>query len=240
AARDELRKAGFNNVKFEREVVAERAQRGVVLRQTPAAGEEVAPDGRITVVVGTGPNELDVPAVDGLEYDDARKLLEAAGFPASNIQRIDVSSSEMQKGRVVRTEPSGKAEPTDIIRVLVSSGPAQAPVPDVVGLSEADALTALQGAGFTVATKTDELRSGDTKIGTVTKQDPGAGSTEDVGSKVTITVGVEKPGSSTTSTSSSSTSSTSTTTGGGGSDGNANGGGGNGNQQGSATTSGNG
>ena len=67
-----------------------------------------------------------------------------------------------------------------------TGGPAQVPVPDVVGTDQASATTALQRAGFT--TKITHEHSAQRPTGTVVSTDPSGGTKADKGSSVTVRV----------------------------------------------------
>src|SRR5262245_34829535 len=64
-------------------------------------------------------------------------------------------------------------------------------VPDVVGLSEADARATLAAAGLTVGAVGKAIDWNCLYINLVMKQDPGAGTVVDAGSPVKLTLGVK-------------------------------------------------
>jgi len=75
--------------------------------------------------------------------------------------------------------------------LVVSSGPEQVEVPDVVGSSEDEARTELEGAGLQAAVSTEE--TADEAAGTVLRQDPQPGGSVDDGSSVAIVVAEAPP-----------------------------------------------
>jgi beta-lactam-binding protein with PASTA domain/tRNA A-37 threonylcarbamoyl transferase component Bud32 len=81
------------------------AEEGQVFRTDPGAGEQVAYDSEVVVYVSEGPNE--VPDVTGRTEEDARRILNEAGF--ENIVISDDTSEvpEDQIGTVLRQTPSG-------------------------------------------------------------------------------------------------------------------------------------
>jgi serine/threonine-protein kinase len=84
--------------------------------------------------------------------------------------------------------------------VVVSSGPAEATVPSVVGLTEANAINTLSGQGFN-ASVVEQETADPSEDGRVIDQNPAGNSTATQGSTVTITVGrFVAPTSSTTTT----------------------------------------
>src|SRR5205085_270613 len=83
------------------------------------------------------------------------------------------------------------------VTLVVSSGPEQVTVPDVVGMTQAQATSTLQGAGFHVVSQ-DQLTTHAAENGHVLSQTPNAGTKADKGSTVTITVGRTAGGTTTT------------------------------------------
>ena len=83
-------------------------------------------------------------------YDNAANALKAAGL---NSVREDQFSDTVAAGNVVSTSPgAGQQVPKGgNVKVTVSKGPDLVPVPNVVGMSVAQATTTIQQAGLTVA-----------------------------------------------------------------------------------------
>jgi len=173
-----------------------------VIRTVPKAGTALAPNSTVTIVVSAGPAPVPVPDVSGLDEVDATQQLADAGFRVS--KTLEPSSS-VAPGRVIRTEPSSgtPAAKDSTVTIVVSSGPRQVTVPDVVGQSQTSASSTLRGDGFRVSVTTVTSPS---SAGRVISQNPGGGSKANAGSTVTITVGAEPP------TTTTSTTTTSTTT----------------------------
>src|SRR5690606_6635350 len=53
---------------------------GSVISTDPPAGDEVELDHEVTLVVSSGPDALTVPKLDGMDQQQARNALAAAGF----------------------------------------------------------------------------------------------------------------------------------------------------------------
>lgn len=133
-----------------------------------------------------GSGMVAVPDVAGFDAPAASKTITDAGLtPAQRTQ----ASEAVQVGVVIGTQPTAGTEvaATSTITILVSSGPAEVTVPNVVGETLEDAQAALGKAGFDVATEDVES---DREIGTVVRQAPRAGS--NAGSGDTITLYVSK------------------------------------------------
>jgi beta-lactam-binding protein with PASTA domain len=90
-----------------------------------------------------------VPNVVGMTYADAQRQLEAATF---TVQRGETRFNNAPKGTVIDQQPEAATSTAPGIRVtlVVSNGPKLNTVPGVIGMSREQALTALEGAGFTI------------------------------------------------------------------------------------------
>ncbi len=171
----------------------------IVIRTSPKAGTRVDPNSVVTVVVSQGPAPIVVPDVSGLSQVDATQQLANAGF---RVAATTESSGSVPSGQVIRTQP-GAGNPAardSTVTLVISSGPRQVTVPDVVGQSQSSATSTLENDGFRVEVTTVTSPG---SAGRVISQSPTGGSRANAGSTVTITVGAAA-----TTTSSSTTSST--------------------------------
>ena len=98
------------------------------------------------------PSHVAVPDVIGQNVDQATRILNDKGFEVA----IKAVPSAAPRNQVVEQDPiptdrgGGKAEEGSTVTLSVSSGPAIAAVPDVAGLTEAEARKRLENAGFQV------------------------------------------------------------------------------------------
>jgi serine/threonine-protein kinase len=159
---------------------------GLVIRTDPAANAEAAVDSTVTIFYSAGPDTLPVPNVAGQSENDARNNLAAAGF-TGNIQAQQEASDTVPEGQVIRTDPGGGAQaPANAtITLFVSSGPGQVGVPNVVGISEQNARSQLQGFDVDVI---DQDTNNAGQDGIVASQNPPPGAQVDQGSTVTLVV----------------------------------------------------
>ncbi len=99
------------------------------------------------------------------------------------------SSSTVAAGDVISQSPATGASVTSgsAVNLVVSSGPAQISVPNVVGLTQAAATTAITAAGLTVGTVTMQSSSS-VAAGDVISQSPAAGASVASGSAVNLVV----------------------------------------------------
>jgi serine/threonine-protein kinase len=113
--------------------------------------------GGAAAFVLTRPQKALVPYVVGLQEASAQTQLTNAGFTASV---IDVTSNSAQ-GEVIAQSPRGSARERtgSTVTLNVSSGPAQATVPDVSTLSEKAAKQQLRQSGLKVSEVKTEVSS---------------------------------------------------------------------------------
>jgi eukaryotic-like serine/threonine-protein kinase len=156
---------------------------GTVLEQEPSPGSVVAEGATVNLSVSSGPGLGTVPKVVGKPVADAIKLLRQKGFRV----RVTHKFSDRAKGNVIAQDPAGGARESrgSSVDVTVSKGRNLVTVPSVVGQQQADAETAIREAGL----RPKPVRmNADQSDGQVINVDPGAGSSVDRGSAVTITV----------------------------------------------------
>ncbi|HTA14247.1 MAG TPA: PASTA domain-containing protein, partial [Solirubrobacteraceae bacterium] len=160
---------------------------GLVISTDPAAGIEVQVGSPVTVFVSSGPEEVSVPEVTGESQADATATLAAAGLKVTVAKR---EVAEPAAGTVISQTPGAGSQLKvgGQVTITVAQAPKQAPVPSVVGQSEAQAVAALTSAGYTSHTVSRNVTD-PSKVGTVLQQSPGAGSKPGKGTVVTIAVG---------------------------------------------------
>ena len=181
-ARERLDRAGFEKVDVERERSFAEVDR--VLRQDPDPGEEAAKDDTITLIVSSGPGQVVVPSVRNTRTELAIRELEKAEL---KVTADPQPSDTVKKGFAIGTSPEegARVERGSRVRLFVSSGPEQATMPDVVGLTRDAAETKLTRERLDVRV---ERRESDEPEDDVISQTPAAGTKLDKGERVTIVV----------------------------------------------------
>jgi eukaryotic-like serine/threonine-protein kinase len=129
--------------------------------------------------------QVAVPNVIGLERKLAVKKIEDEGFQAD--VQTGVGTAE-DRGKVIDQNPDGgtRIEKGSTVRILVSVGPEQVEVPEVVGKPLDEATQTLANAGFRWTTK--RVFSPDAPEGEVTKQTPKPGEQAEKGATIALTV----------------------------------------------------
>jgi beta-lactam-binding protein with PASTA domain/predicted Ser/Thr protein kinase len=138
----------------------------------------------VNLTVSSGPGSGKVPATAGVSAEEAIEKVEAAGFKAKT---KNVTSSAVENGLVVNSEPSGGETATNgsTVTLNVSSGPKLAKVPVLVGSQRRLAVQQIRGRGLVPSVSEEES---DSAAGEVISQAPSAGSEIEPGSTVSIVV----------------------------------------------------
>lgn len=160
---------------------------GNVISQNPVAGTELSAGASIDLVVSEGPAPIPVPAVTGLSQSAAQSAISSAGLSVGSI--ATQYSPTVAAGNVISQIPGAGAEvaPGSAVDLIVSTGPQPVPAPNVVGLTQATAESAITGAGFTVGTLTSAY-SETVPSGNVISQNPTAGTSLLPGASISLVI----------------------------------------------------
>ncbi|MEV0987452.1 Stk1 family PASTA domain-containing Ser/Thr kinase [Streptomyces sp. NPDC049949] len=133
-------------------------------------------------------NRPNVPKLIGQTLEQAQKTGDNVGLKVE--KEADEACDNQPKGNICsqNPEPDTKADKGSTVKVKISSGAPNLPVPNVVNLTFDDAEKALKDKGFVVEKKTQESER---PAGTVLDQDPKSGQAQK-GSTVTLTVAKEQ------------------------------------------------
>jgi eukaryotic-like serine/threonine-protein kinase len=157
-----------------------------VISTDPGANASVSAGDEITINVSTGPEQREVPDVSSLSYNDAVAKLKAAGF--SKFKQVNSPSTPDLLGKVIGTTPPANQTSaiTNVIAVIVGSGPENKQVPDVAGQTVDVAQKNLTVYGFTTFSQAsvDSPRPAGEVIGT----NPPKGQTVPVDSVIELQV----------------------------------------------------
>ena len=152
---------------------SERADEGDVLGQQPSQGQ--APRGsEIDLVISKGPPPRPIPAVVGQSVDAAVPALQAEGFEVRIEERF---SDSAPRGTVMGQVPEGGTERGygSPVTLTVSKGPERFKVASYIGMSEAEAVAAIEQDGLVANVQRvpgsvdDRVRGQEPKPGTVVR-----------------------------------------------------------------------
>ncbi|AWB91977.1 Stk1 family PASTA domain-containing Ser/Thr kinase [Aeromicrobium chenweiae] len=156
---------------------SEEVTSGVVISTDPGPGEKILPGSTIEAVVSKGPERYYIPKNN---LKNATIKAATAALEEQNLVLGDQEprfSETIKKGRIIGPQDNITSETPlrrgDRVDVFVSKGREPIAVTDYSGTPADEARTALEGAGFTVATT--EAFDDDVKKGTVISQDPKGG-----------------------------------------------------------------
>ena len=182
AAVRRLEDAGFK-VAVQEEFSEEFAA-GFVSRQSPPGGTKMAEGETVDVWVSGGSQTVELPDFRGWDEGDVADWLRENGLEG---ERKTGRSDDVSEGRVYRQDPAaGEAvERGSTVTFWVSSGEPKAVVPDLIGMTQADAIAALTEAGLAVGEVTTQA-STEIDAGRVMAQDPPADTKVERGSTVAI------------------------------------------------------
>ncbi len=134
-----------------------------------------------------------VPSVVGMTESEASSTLSAANLVLGEVSTAYSESVEL--GKIIRQDPGAgsRVEELTPVDIVVSAGIETTTVPDVVGMQEADAITAIREAGLTYDHTEDEFNT-EVPEGQVIRSDPEPGAQVAIDSPVVLYVskGTEK------------------------------------------------
>ena len=150
-------------------------QKDRVLGTNPPANQTAPVTFEISVLVGSGPQSVDVPDVNGQSEDQARATLTAVGF--TNIISSPTDSPRAAGSVIGTNPPAGQSVPKDaVIQLQVSKGN-QFVMPDLTGMFWTDAEPQLRALGWTgILVKGADVAGNDQQRNRVVYQSPGPGS----------------------------------------------------------------
>lgn len=161
------------------------AAAGTVVGSDPDPGTAVEDGTAITLLVSKGVQLFDVPNVEQKPIDEAKVLMEQAGFSLS--VGTEAHHDSVPKGAVISHDPDrAQARKGTSFTAVVSKGPSLVAVPNIAGKTPAGARSALEAAGFLYTTREDFSETVD--AGTVIGSEPASGRMAPKGSTVTAVI----------------------------------------------------
>lgn len=166
---------------------------GTVIESSPVAGVEIGPAIPVDLIVSSGPEIFELPDVTEMTERDAIAILTDLGLRFTVNDEFD---TDVPEGEVIRTDPEPGVEVMsgDTILLVVSLGPEPVAVPDLQGMTEAEARSALGAVNLNLRVATGTQPVADpAQDGLVVDQVPDPGVTVDQGSTITVTLGKYTP-----------------------------------------------
>src|SRR6185312_15489308 len=179
-----LTAAGFGKVK---QVPTPSApeQKDRVVGTSPPANQTAPVTFEISVLVGSGPESVDVPDVGGQTADQARATLTAAGF--TNVVDVQVNSPKNPGDVTGTSPPAGQSVPKDALIQLQLSKGNQFVMPNLLGYFWTDAEPLLRGLGWTgQLIPGPSVQNSGQRLNAVVGQSPSAGSAINKDGNITL------------------------------------------------------
>ncbi|WP_010530491.1 Stk1 family PASTA domain-containing Ser/Thr kinase [Lentibacillus jeotgali] len=185
------------NLNTEREqMYSDEVNEDAVIRTEPEAGETVKEGDNVTLVVSQGKETVAFEDYVGQNFDQVKRILENQGF--TDISANETYSSDYNTGEIIsHVSPSAGTEviPGEAEVVFeVSRGPEPISLNNLKGMTEREAINAVEGQGLNASIKQEN--SGSTPEGEVIRQEPEAGTELSAGDTVNVYISTgpeEKP-----------------------------------------------
>lgn len=147
---------------------------GSVISCKPPTGTAIPIGQAVTAVISRGVEQKTVPDVVGRTEQEARTAITGAGLTVGAV--TNDYSPTVESGRVISSDPKAgqSINHSSAVALVVSKGRRPATVPDVRGMTVADATAALRKAGLVVGTTTEDY-SDSVESGKVISSNPAAG-----------------------------------------------------------------
>ena len=171
-ARTELRKKDLTLAQKGTES-SDRFEKGLIVRQDPAAGSRIRVTRAIQVFTSSGSGTVVVPDISGKNLDEALTLLQAAGLTKGRMTQVH--TPRLPAGRILdqRPAPGAIVERGSPVGLLLSQGGLddRYVMPDLIGLRADGVIGRLDDWGFKVADIRYIYYPG-APAGLIVKQDP--------------------------------------------------------------------
>ena len=187
-AKAQIEAAGFVWELNSEKVASDSVEEGSVASTDPAGGTQAEKGSTVRVTISSGPDSVVLPDnLVGMTPEDARKAIEALGLKWE-LDSSKVASDTVAEGKVAQTNPSpgSKVKAGQTIRVYLSSGSDEVEVPDLSGMSQDQARSALKAVGLELGnvTSVDSEKDKDR----IVAQDPVTGTKVKKGTTIGVSV----------------------------------------------------
>ena len=175
------------------EASSDTVESGLVISQSPSANSETESNGKVNIVLSSGPNKKKVTDVIGHESSRAQSELAGDGF---KVEVKETYSDDMRAGLVVSTSPDRGTyvQPGSTVTITVSKGREQVTIPSVsVGMTYEEAVEALNDAGFKGTVKEATEYSASVGSGFVTRYSPSKTVDPDGTLTIYVSLGTQAP-----------------------------------------------
>src|SRR6478609_8218130 len=169
----------------------ETIPKGTAVGTVPSAGSSLERNSEITLKISEGPSVITIPAdLPGRTEADARDVLRRTGLTGAPKTTLN-NSPNVAAGVVITTNPAPGQNVAvgSTVEIIVSTG--KVAVPQLVGLTQAEAEAALKNVGLVPSIR--EVENTQVPAGKVTGQSDPADAPVEQGKTITVTVAKAPP-----------------------------------------------
>ena len=191
-AKSQIEAAGLEWELNPEKVASDTVEKDSVASTDPAGGTQAEKGSTVRVTISSGPDSVTLPDnLVGMSPDDARQAVEALGLKWE-VNSSKVASDTVAEGKVAQTNPSpgSKVKAGQTITAYLSSGSDQVEVPDLVGMSQDQARSALKAVGLELGNVTTV--DSDKDKDRIVSQDPETGSKVKKGTTIAVSISTGK------------------------------------------------
>lgn len=191
-AKSQIEAAGLEWELNPEKVASDTVDKDAVASTDPAGGTQAEKGSTVRVTISSGPDSVTLPDnLVGMSPDEARQAVEALGLKWE-VNSSKVASDTVAEGKVAQTNPSpgSKVKAGQTITAYLSSGSDQVEVPDLVGMSQDQARSALKAVGLELGNVTTV--DSDKDKDRIVSQDPENGSKVKKGTAIAVSISTGK------------------------------------------------
>ena len=191
-AKSQIEAAGLEWELNPEKVASDTVEKDAVASTDPAGGAQAEKGSTVRVTISSGPDSVTLPDnLVGMSPDEARQAVEALGLKWE-VNSSKVASDTVAEGKVAQTNPSpgSKVKAGQTITAYLSSGSDQVEVPDLVGMSQDQARSALKAVGLELGNVTTV--DSDKDKDRIVSQDPETGSKVKKGTAIAVSISTGK------------------------------------------------
>ncbi len=124
-------------------------EEGNVISQSPAANSVIKSYQKVTIVVSSGPKDVKVPNVVGMDQDEAENAITKLEL---KVKVVSEYNDDVKKGEVYKQEPGVDEEVKqgNTVTIYVSKGESKITMEDVSGMSLSEAKSKIESLGLVV------------------------------------------------------------------------------------------
>ncbi|MGC5629795.1 Stk1 family PASTA domain-containing Ser/Thr kinase [Georgenia sp. Z1344] len=129
---------------------SDEVEEGLFLSASPETGTSVESGSAVDIVLSSGPEEVTVPDLEGLDRAEIVEALQEVELQPEFVELQNDDEVEADLFLSSTPAPGDSTPRGSTVEIVLSAGPGDVLIPDVSGLSQEDARNILQEAGLSV------------------------------------------------------------------------------------------